>query len=59
MADADGDMQTIGKFGRRKHEKMSGDCRASATMSRTGTAGGSNGPTVGEESEWFHRSVYC
>ena len=46
MADANGDMKIIGKFGRRKHEKMAGDCRASATMCRTVTNGGSNAPTV-------------
>ena len=46
IADANGDMKIIGKFGRRKHEKMAGDCRASATMCRTVTNGGSNAPTV-------------
>ena len=40
MVDADGGMKIIGEFGRRKHETMTGDCRASATICRTGTAGG-------------------
>ena len=46
IADADGDMKIIGEFGRKKHEKKVSDCRASVTMYRTGTAGGTNGPTV-------------
>jgi hypothetical protein len=46
IADADGTMRIIGEFGRRKHEKKVGDCRASCTMYRTGTSGGNNGPTV-------------
>ncbi|KAL7528028.1 LOW QUALITY PROTEIN: hypothetical protein ACHAXR_004391, partial [Thalassiosira sp. AJA248-18] len=46
QADADGDRKIIGEFGKKKHEKKVSDCRASATMCRTGTAGGNNGPTV-------------
>ena len=46
QADADGNVRIIGEFGRRKHEKKVADCRASATMLRTGTCSGSNGPTV-------------
>ena len=46
IANPDGEMKTIGEFGRRKHEKKVSDCRSSATMFRTGTAGGNNGPTV-------------
>ena len=46
ICDADGDMKIAGKFGRMKHEKKVSDCRASCTMYRTGSAGGSNGPTA-------------
>ena len=46
IADYDGDTRIIGKFGKRKHEKMYGNFRASTTMCRTGTVGGSNAPTV-------------
>ena len=46
IADYDGYMRIIGEFGKRKHENMSGYCHASAKMCCTGTAGGSNTPTV-------------
>ena len=46
IADADEDIRIIGYLGKRNHDKMSGDCRASATMCCTGTSGGSNAPTV-------------
>ena len=46
IANADGEMKTIGEFGRRKHEKKVSDCCSSATMFRTGTSGGNNGPMV-------------
>ena len=46
MADNDGNMKIIGEFGRRKHKKRVSDCKASATMYRSGSAGGNNGPTV-------------
>ena len=46
IANPDGEMKTIGEFGRRKHEKKVSDCCSSATMFRTGTSGGNNGPMV-------------
>ena len=46
MADAERDMRIVGEFGKRKHEKMSGYCRASATMCRTGNVGGSSATKV-------------
>ena len=46
IANADGDMRIIGKFGKRNHEKMYGNFHASATMCRTGTTRGINAPTV-------------
>ena len=46
IADADGSMRIIGKFGRQKHRKKIGDCHASCTMYRTGMAGGNNSQTV-------------
>ena len=46
QADADGDVKIVGEFGCMKYEKKVSDCRASAAMHRTRTAGGSNGPTV-------------
>ena len=46
IADSDGDMRIIGEFGKMKHENISGNCRASEKMCRTGTAGGRNATTV-------------
>ena len=46
IADANRDMRIIGDFGKRKHEKMSGYFRASATICCTGTAVGGNAPMV-------------
>ena len=45
MADADGNIKIIGEFKKKKHEKIVGDCRASSTLARSGSFGGSNGPT--------------
>ena len=46
MCDEHLNMKIVGEFGRRKHEKRGGSCRASATMLRTGNAAGKNGSTV-------------
>ena len=46
IADSDGEMIIIGKFGKRKHKKMPGNFRASAKMCHTVTSGGSNAPTL-------------
>ena len=46
QANADSNLWIIGNFGRSKHKKKVANCQASATMLRTGTCGGKNGPTV-------------
>ena len=46
MCDQHLTIKFVGEFGRKKHEKRGGSCRASATMLRTGNATGDNGPTV-------------
>ena len=58
ICDADGDMKIIGEFGRKKHEKKVSDCRSSCTMYRTGSAGGSNGPTAFIMAGKYARSGY-
>ena len=46
MADTDGKLKVLGKYGKRKHEKKASDYRCSITMYRTGNCAGSNGPTA-------------
>ena len=46
MASANGDCRVIGSVGKKKHERNIMDSRASVTAYRTGTVGGSTGPTI-------------
>ena len=40
VADDDGNVKILGEFGRRKRKKKVSDCRASATLVRTGVFAG-------------------
>ena len=46
MGDAHGSCEIIGSMDKNKHEKLLQDGQVSVTVIRTGTVGGSTGPTV-------------
>ena len=46
MSDAHGDLRVVACAQKKKHEKLLQDCRVSITMVRTGTTGGTTGPTI-------------
>ena len=46
MSDAHGNLQVVAAADKKKHEKLLQDCRVSITIVRTGTVGGTTGPTI-------------
>ena len=46
MSDAHGDLRVIAAADKKKHEKLLQDSRVSITIVRTGTVGGTTGPTI-------------